>query len=168
MAESKRTITAAGRKKYEEELYRREHETRDEINERLKVAREFGDLSENAEYDAAREEQATNEDRINELKHILATAEVVDVSTMASGDLTAAVGTMVELENEQGRRITFALVGTTETNSLLNQISNESPAGEALIGHKTGEEISFITPVGKIAKYRIVSIRVAERGDADE
>ena len=165
MAESKRTITAAGRKKYEEELYAREHERRDEINERLKTAREFGDLSENAEYDAAREEQATNEDRINELKHILATAEVVDASSISAGDLTAAVGTEVELEAANGRSLTFALVGTTETNSLLNQISNESPAGEALIGHKAGDEISFITPGGKVAKYRIANIRVAERAE---
>ncbi len=167
MAESKRTITAAGRKKYEQELYTREHETREEINERLRIAREFGDLSENAEYDAAREEQAANEDRINDLKHILATAEVVETSSIDARDLTAAVGTEVELESAQGRRITFALVGTTETNSLLNQISNESPAGEALIGHKAGDEISFTTPAGKVATYRITNIRVAERSDSE-
>lgn len=162
MAESKRTITAAGRKEYEAELYRREHETREEINERLRVAREFGDLSENAEYDAAREEQAANEDRIKELEHILATTEVVDMSLIDESDLTAAVGTEVELEDARGNHITFALVGTTEINSLANKISNESPVGEALIGHKVGEEISFMTPSGKVATYTIVHIRVAE------
>lgn len=167
MAETQRTITAAGRKKYEEELYNREHDTRDEINERLQVAREFGDLSENAEYDAAREEQAANEARIHELKQILATAKVVDESDINLRDLTAAVGTEVEIENAQGKRLTFALVGTTETNSLLNQISNESPVGEALIGHRTGDDISFMLPSGKMATYRIVSIRIAKQ-DADE
>ena len=165
MAEIRRTITAAGRKKYEEELFTREHDTRDEINERLQVAREFGDLSENAEYDAAREEQAANEARINELKQILATAQVVDVSNINTSDLTAAVGTEVVIENAQGNRLTFSLVGTNETNSLLNQISNESPVGEALIGHRMGDDISFMMPSGKMATYRIVSIRVAERAE---
>lgn len=165
MADTKRTITASGRKKYEEELYTREHDTRDEINERLQVAREFGDLSENAEYDAAREEQAANEARINELKQILATAEVVDVSNINASDLTAAVGTEVVIENAQGNRLTFSLVGTNETNSLLNQISNESPVGEALIGHRTGDEIAFMMPSGKMANYRIVSIKIAERAE---
>lgn len=165
MAESKRTITAAGRKEYEQELYRREHETREEINERLKTAREFGDLSENAEYDAAREEQAANEARINELEHILATTEVVDMSKISESDLTAAVGTEVELEDARGMRLTFALVGTTEINSLVNRISNESPVGEALIGHKMGDTISFITPSGKPASYRITRIRITEPSD---
>ena len=169
MAESKRTITAAGRKKLEEELYTREHETREEINKRLQEAREFGDLSENAEYDAAREEQSTNESRINELKQIIATAEVVDASNINVGDLSAAVGTEVELEAQNGRRITFSLVGTTETNSLLNQISNESPAGEALIGHRVGDSISFVTPAGKMASYKITNIRIVNEGqDAAE
>ena len=165
MADTRRTITAAGRKKYEEELFTREHDTRDEINERLQVAREFGDLSENAEYDAAREEQAANEARINELKQILATAEVVDVSNINTSDLTAAVGTEVMIENAQGKRLTFSLVGTNESNSLQNQISNESPVGEALIGHRMGDEISFMMPSGKMASYRIVSIKVAERAE---
>jgi transcription elongation factor GreA len=165
MADTRRTITAAGRKKYEEELFTREHDTRDEINERLQVAREFGDLSENAEYDAAREEQAANEKRINELKQILATAKVVDVSNINTRDLTAAVGTEVMIENAQGKRLTFSLVGTNETNSLQNQISNESPVGEALIGHRMGDEISFMMPSGKMASYRIVSIKVAERAE---
>ena len=169
MAESRQTITAAGRKKYEEELYTREHETRDEINKRLQEAREFGDLSENAEYDAAREEQSANESRINVLKQILATAEVADASAINMADLTVAVGTEVELEDTSGRRVTFSLVGTTETNSLLNQISNESPAGEALIGHRSGDSISFMLPSGKMASYRIVGIKIVNEGqDTDE
>lgn len=168
MADSEKTITAAGRKKYEEELYTREHETREEINKRLKEAREYGDLSENAEYDAAREEQSANESRINELKQIIATAKVVDTSSINMGDLTAAVGTEVELEDAGGRRMTFALVGTTETNSLLNQISNESPAGEALIGHRIGETISFMTPAGRMVSYKIAGIRIVNDGQEND
>ena len=164
MAESKRTITAAGRKKLEEELYTREHETREEINKRLQEAREFGDLSENAEYDAAREEQSTNESRINEIRQILAVAKTVEADVFM-----ASVGTIVEIVDQDGKRIEFALVGTTETNSLLNQISNESPAGEALIGHRVGDSISFVTPAGKMASYKITNIRIVNEGqDAAE
>ena len=165
MAASKNDITAAGLRKLEEELKRREGETRDQINARLREAREFGDLSENAEYDAAREEQAANDSRINELKHIIATAKIAEVN---ENDLTAAVGTKVKLENAQGHQLVFSLVATTETNSLLNQISNESPVGEALVGHRTGDEISFMMPSGKMATYRIVGIEIAEASDSDE
>lgn len=167
MAANIGAITAQGRKDYEEELYRREHEISDEINKRLQEAREFGDLSENAEYDAAREEQKANNDRISELRQILATAEVVDLDKIDVRDLTAGVGTEVELEGENGRRNSFFLVGTTETDSLANRISNESPAGEALIGHRVGDRVSFTTPAGKIRTFRITNIRVATHG-ADE
>lgn len=167
MAANTQTITSAGRKKYEEELYAREHEIRDEINKRLQEAREFGDLSENAEYDAAREQQAENESRIAELVQILATAEVVETATMDVRNLAAAVGTEVELEDARGKRITFALVGTTETDSLLNRISNESPAGEALVGSHVGDEVSFVTPAGKVRKYRVVNIRITERHNGE-
>lgn len=168
MAASTQTITSAGRKKYEEELYSREHEIRDEINKRLQEAREFGDLSENAEYDAAREQQAENESRIAELIQILATAEVVEMTAVDERDLAAAVGTEVELVDANGKHITFALVGTTETDSLLNRISNESPAGEALVGHRVGDEVSFTTPAGRVRTYRIVNIRITKHDEAGE
>jgi transcription elongation factor GreA len=158
MAASTQTITSAGRKKYEEELYSREHEIRDEINKRLQEAREFGDLSENAEYDAAREQQAENESRIAELIQILATAEVVEMTAVDEHDLAAAVGTEVELVDANGKHITFALVGTTETDSLLNRISNESPLGAALIGHVAGDTVSYETPTGKTREFTIRNI----------
>lgn len=81
-------------------------------------------------------------------------------------DLAAAVGTEVELVDANGKHVTFALVGTTETDSLLNRISNESPAGEALVGHKVGDEVSFTTPAGRVRTYRIVSVRITKHDEA--
>lgn len=149
-------ITPEGRQSLVEELAWREGENHDEIVERIKEARGFGDLSENAEYDAAKEAQSQNESRINEIRHILATAKVVD----SAGDagLTVSIGTTVELEDPKGRRTSFTIVGTTETDSINNKISNESPAGAALIGRTVGDEISFSTPNGKVKKYKVVEI----------
>lgn len=155
-------LTPEGRKKLEAELEEREHRIHDEIGEQLRVARSYGDLSENAEYDAAREAQAQNEARINDIRHILATAKVVDAATMGK---TVAVGTIVELEDKQGKRVSFSLVGTTETNSLAHRISNESPAGAALIGHVVGDEVSFVTPAGTQREYTVVDITLPEAND---
>lgn len=152
-------LTPAGRQELEDELFWREHELHDEIGEQLREARGFGDLSENAEYDAAREAQARNETRITEIRTILATAKVVDATNMEAGT-GARVGTIVELEDAKGKRTEFALVGTTETNSLQHRISNESPAGAALIGHVVGDTVSFVTPAGAVREYKIVDIRL--------
>ena len=122
------TLTAEGRQKLVDELAYREGELRDEIVERLKEARSFGDLSENSEYDAAKEEQSQNESKI------------------------------VELEDERGKKTKFTIVGTTETNSLEHKISNESPAGQALIGCGKGDQVEFTTPTGKSKSYTVVSI----------
>lgn len=157
MAADEIILTPAGKRELEDELYRREHQLHDEIGEQLRVARGFGDLSENAEYDAAREAQARNESRIKEIRQILATARVVDAT---AGDIGARVGTVVELQDSRGKRVSFALVGTTETNSLEHRISNESPAGAALIGHVVGDTVSFMTPAGKLREYTIVDIRL--------
>lgn len=157
MAADEIILTPAGKRELEDELYRREHQLHDEIGEQLRVARGFGDLSENAEYDAAREAQARNESRIKEIRQILATARVVDAT---AGDIGARVGTVVELQDSRGKRVSFALVGTTETNSLEHRISNESPAGAALIGHVVGDTVSFITPAGRLREYTIVDIRL--------
>ena len=165
MAADEIILTPAGRKELEDELYRREHELHDEIGEQLRVARAFGDLSENAEYDAAREAPERNEARSTEIRHILATARVVDPTSMGK---VVAVGTEVELEDKGGHRISFALVGTTETDSLAHRISNESPAGAALVGHVVGDEVSFVTPAGKLREYTIVDIRLPKVGGASE
>lgn len=148
-------LTREGREQLEQELAERKGARREEIIERLKEARGFGDLSENAEYDAAREDQGQNESRIAEIEKILAVARISD------GDaFSVSIGSKVEIEDENGRRMTFQIVGTTQTNSLNHLISNESPAGKAMIGHVVGDRVSFTTPSGKVREYTITNIEV--------
>ena len=149
-------LTSEGRQKLVEELAYREGEKHDEIVERIKEARGFGDLSENSEYDAAKEEQSRNESRINEIRQILAVATVVEDG--ARSELRVSIGTTVELADANGKKTSFTIVGTTETNSLEHKISNESPAGQALIGHIAGETVEFTTPNGRTRAYTITSI----------
>ena len=148
-------LTREGLEKLRAELEERKGPRRDEIIERLKEARGFGDLSENAEYDAAREEQARNESRINDIEQILAVARVADGDSMS-----VSIGSKVEIEDERGKRMTFQIVGTTQTDSLNHLISNESPAGKAMIGHVKGDRVSFTTPSGKVRQYTITNIEV--------
>ncbi len=149
-------LTAEGRARLVEELAYREGEKHDEIIERIKEARGFGDLSENSEYDAAKEEEARNAARVNEIRQILSIATVVEAGS--SHDLTVSIGTTVELEDERGKKSTFTIVGTTETNSLEHKISNESPVGAALVGHREGDEIEVVAPSGKTRKYTVTAI----------
>lgn len=150
------TLTAEGRQKLVDELAYREGELRDEIVERLKEARSFGDLSENSEYDPAKEEQSQNESKIAEIRQTLSVARVVEDAQ--HGGIRVSIGTTVELEDERGKKTKFTIVGTTETNSLEHKISNESPAGQALIGCGKGDQVEFTTPAGKTKSYTIVSI----------
>ncbi|MDO4850018.1 MAG: transcription elongation factor GreA [Coriobacteriia bacterium] len=157
MADAKNIVlTPEGRQKLVEELAYREGEKHDEIVERIKEARGFGDLSENSEYDAAKEEQSHNESRINEIRQILASAKVVAAGDVR--DLAVSIGTTVELEDAKGKKTAFTIVGTTETNSLEHKISNESPVGAALIGHKKGDEVEVVAPSGKSRTYTITGI----------
>ena len=148
-------LTAEGRQRLVDELAYREGEKHDEIVERIKEARGFGDLSENSEYDAAKEEEARNASRINEIRQILSIATVVEAG---SGELTVSIGTTVELEDEKGAKTSFTIVGTTETNSLEHKISNESPVGAALVGHKEGDKIEVVAPSGRSRSYTITAI----------
>ena len=168
MAAEKIFLTPEGKKELEDELYRREHATRAEIGDMLREARGFGDLSENAEYDGAREAQAENEARIGEIKRTLSVAEVIDVSRMDQRNLVAAVGTTVELEDASGKHLTFSLVGAAQTNSLKHCISDVSPAGAAIVGHVVGDKISFMTPAGKMRELTIVNISISEGSQASE
>ena len=150
-------LTPEGKQKLLDELAFREGEKSEEIKAALQEARGFGDLSENAEFDAAKEEQSQNASRITEIRQILSVAKVVeDIGKMRS--LKVSIGTTVELDDESGKKTKFTIVGTTETDSLNRKISNESPAGAALIGHKKGDEIEFVTPSGKTKKYTITAI----------
>lgn len=148
------TLTPEGRQKLVDELAYREGEKHDEIVERIKVARDFGDLSENSEFDDAKEEEAKNASRINEIRTILATAKVID----AANGLEVSIGCTVELTDAKGKKTTFTIVGTTETNSLEHKISNESPAGAAVIGHEVGDHVFFSSPSGKVREYTITNV----------
>ena len=157
MATNNTILTPEGYAKLEQELRDLEQQKLD-IADQLRVAREFGDLSENAEYDAAREAQAQNEARINEVRHILNTAQVADNEVVGERGTMVSVGSTVELVGTDGKSVKFTIVGTTETNSLAHRISNESPAGAALVGHVVGDQIVFSTPSGRQRTFTIKAI----------
>ena len=155
--EAKKTIlTYAGLKKLEEELEHLKVVKRKEVAGKIKEAREQGDLSENAEYDAAKDEQRDIEARIEELEKILKNAEVVvedevDLETINVGCTVSVYDREFEEEME------YKIVGSTEANSLQGKISNESPVGRALIGCKIGDVVSIETQAGMI-EYEVLKI----------
>ena len=148
-------LTVEGRQKLEEELAYREGDLTKEIVERIKVARDFGDLSENSEYDDAREEQAKNAARINEIRAILANAKDAEDT---GHTFTVSLGCVVELVDENGEVTEVTIVGSTETDSLRHRISNESPIGRAIINHAEGETVEVQLPSGKTRTYTITKI----------
>lgn len=154
MDASQIVLTAEGRQKLVEELAWREGDYAKEIVEDIKEARAFGDLSENSEYDAAKDKQAQNAARIAEIQAILANAQIA----ASTGDLTVSIGSTVTLVDPNGELIEVTLVGTTETNSLEHKISNESPVGHAIIGHGEGDSVEVVTPSGKTRVYTIAEI----------
>lgn len=154
MDASQIVLTAEGRQKLVEELAWREGDYAKEIVEDIREARAFGDLSENSEYDAAKDKQAQNAARIAEIQAILANAQVA----AAAGDLTVSIGSTVSLIDPNGEVMEVTLVGTTETNSLEHKISNESPVGHAIIGHGEGDSVEVVTPSGKTRVYTIAKI----------
>lgn len=154
MDASQIVLTAEGRQKLVEELAWREGDYAKEIVEDIKEARAFGDLSENSEYDAAKDKQAQNAARIAEIQAILANAQIA----ASTGDLTVSIGSTVTLVDPNGELIEVTLVGTTETNSLEHKISNESPVGHAIIGHGEGDSVEVVTPSGRTRVYTIAKI----------
>lgn len=124
------------------------------IAERIKSAREFGDLSENAEYTSALQEQEKVESRIAELEHILQNVEVI---TKPRGDSKVQLGSKVGLKDGGGKTKEFQVVGTVEADPLNGKISDESPIGQALLGKKLGDEVEIKTPV-ETATYKVVEI----------
>ena len=140
----------------EEELEYLKTVKRVEVAERIKVARSFGDLSENAEYDAAKNEQAFMEGRIMELENTLRNAQVV-TDEEAPSDMVTVGSKVVLHDNEKNRDITYHVVGSSESDPLKGRISNESPVGKALFGRKLGEEVKIQVPAGTFS-YTIVSI----------
>ena len=157
MEAKKNILTYEGLKKYEEELQDLKVVKRREVAEKIKEAREQGDLSENAEYDAAKDEQRDIEARIEELEKILKNAEVVDEDEV---DLEVInIGCRVKiLDVEYNDELEYKIVGSTEANSLKGKISNESPVGKALIGKKVGDVITVETQAGAF-QYKVLEIQ---------
>ena len=151
-----RELTLTDKKKLEEELAELV-EAKKRVAEEIKIARGFGDLSENAEYDAAKKEEARVYGRLAELEELLRTATFVD-DTAVSTD-TVAVGTVVRVcDMEFNEEDEYTLVGFTEADPTKLFISQESPIGEALVGKRVGEEVDVKTP-GGVVKMKILSIR---------
>lgn len=144
-------ITAEGKKELEQELETLKSR-RGEIAEKIAEARDYGDLSENAEYDAAREDQGLVESRIAEIEDILMNAELIKSSRKS----TVGIGSKVELKFNK-KTIAYTVVGPVEANPIEGKISNESPIGLALFGKKVGEVAEVATPKGTI-KYEIVTV----------
>ena len=146
MENKKTKYTVEGFEKLKEEYEYLKNVRRQEVKEQLKEARSFGDLSENSEYDEARDQQAKVESRIAELEYLIKNAEVVDTETIKN---VVALGSTVELEYTDGRKVTYNLVGSNEVDPMNKKISDQSPIGMAVIGHKKGETVTIETPAGE-------------------
>lgn len=157
MEEKKNLLTYAGLKALEDELHDLKVVKRKEVAQKIKEAREQGDLSENAEYDAAKDEQRDIEARIEEIEKILKNAEVV-VEDEVDLDTINVGCTVKVLDKEYDEEMEFKLVGSSEANSLQGKISNESPVGKALIGAKVGETVTVETQAGEM-QYQVLEIQ---------
>ena len=157
MADKKHILTYTGLKQYEDELQDLKVNKRQEIAQKIKEAREQGDLSENAEYDAAKDEQRDIEARIEQLEKLLKNAEVVVEEEIDLEKINIGCRVKV-LDMEFNEEMEFKIVGSTEANSLQNKISNESPVGHALLGKKAGDIVDVETQAGVI-QYKVLEIQ---------
>ena len=154
MANDNYVLTQEGKEKLEEELHYLETEKRAEIGERIKVAREFGDISENSEYDDAKNEQGMMEARIAEISRILSEATVVNTPKRSS---KVNIGSVVTVDMN-GRERVFTIVGGAESDAAEGKISNESPVGQALLGCKKGDEATTTGPTGRDITLTVLKI----------
>ena len=156
MAEVKETLlTAEGLKKLEEELAHFKSVRRIEVAQRIKTAIEYGDISENSEYDDAKNEQAFIEGHIIELENKINTAKIIDEKTRTSA---VSVGSKVKLlDTAYNEEIEYVIVGSSEADPFNNRISNESPGGSAILGKKQGDSVEVNTPDGPVT-FKILSI----------
>ncbi|ODJ49487.1 transcription elongation factor GreA [Brochothrix thermosphacta DSM 20171 = FSL F6-1036] len=150
-------MTLEGKKKLEDEIHELKTVKRKEVVERIKIARGFGDLSENSEYDAAKDEQAFVEGRITTLENMVRNAEIIDSSDSAN-DIVSIGKTITFKELPKGDDETYTIVGSAEADPFKGLISNDSPIAKALLGHKVNEEVSVPTPSGEV-NVRIVDIK---------
>ena len=151
-------LTREGLDKLQRELEELRTTRRSEIAERIKYAKEFGDISENAEYDDAKNEQAMLEARIAQLEERLRSATVIDASDLDTD--MVRVGSIVHVK-EGGKSTKYTIVGSAEAKPAELKLSNESPVGKALLGHKRGEEVTFPTPKGE-RRLKITKIEAAK------
>ncbi|TMM01008.1 MAG: transcription elongation factor GreA [Actinobacteria bacterium] len=152
-------LTPDGYKKLQQEIQYLSTEKRRDIAERIRVAREFGDIAENAEYDSAKNEQAHLEARIAVLEERLKNARVVTRKEIKSGEVS--VGTKVRLRDVKANKtVEYHIVGSAEANPAENKLSNESPVGKAIMGRKKGETVEVAAPRGTL-KFKIMDIKAA-------
>ncbi|MES3031106.1 MAG: transcription elongation factor GreA [Patescibacteria group bacterium] len=154
MIEAQQYLTSEKLQEFTKELDFLKTDKRKEVAEALEYAKKLGDLSENAEYNEARQDQAEVEDRINHLEHVLKSAVIVDVQ---HGD-TAMIGSTVKVQKTGDKDVrTYKIVGSEEADMASGKISNLSPIGSALLGKKKGDTFSFSTPKGK-TEYKLIGI----------
>lgn len=152
-------LTPEGLEKLQEELEMLQTTRRREVAERIKEAREFGDIAENSEYDDAKNEQAMVESRIAQLEERLRSAQVIERKDIATD--TVKVGTLVHVKDEKtGKSVKYTIVGSAEADPAQAKLSNESPVGRALMGRKRGEVVSVKVPRGPARKLKITKIDV--------
>jgi transcription elongation factor GreA len=149
-------LTPEGQARLEEELRHMETVRRREVGERIKEAKEFGDISENSEYDDAKNEQAWVESRIIEINQILAHATIIHMPR--KGD-KVTLGSKVQLKDAETSEVhVYRLVGSAEADPAHNRISNESPVGQAILGAKKGDVVKVTVPSGRVLEYTVLSI----------
>lgn len=158
MATKETQITAEGLRKLEEELAERRGPIREEIVERLKEARAQGDLSENSEYDQAKEDQGKNEGRILELEMMIKTAVIIDTNLPSKEGVVTLGCTVLLKDMETGEEESYTVVGTTEADPFNNRISNESPVGAAIINRQVHDIVVANTPAGELS-YEILEVK---------
>ncbi len=152
-----RVVTEEGLEQLTERLNYLKTVKRYEIADRIKVARGYGDLSENAEYDEAKQEQGFVEGEINNLENILKNIKVVKDDEISTD--VVSIGNIVKVNNSlSGDDLEYRIVGSTEANIREGKLSNESPVGKALVGHRVGDQVSVEVPAGKVV-YKILDIR---------
>jgi len=150
-------MTEAGKEKLEQELEYLKSVKRKEVVERIKIARSFGDLSENSEYDSAKEEQAFVEGRITTLENMIRNAKIIQ-DDEANSDTVTLGKTVTFVELPDGDEETYTIVGSAEADPFEGKISNDSPIAKSLIGHKVGQEVTVATPGGEM-RVKIVTIK---------
>jgi transcription elongation factor GreA len=152
-------LTPEGLEKLKQEIEELSTVKRREVAERIREAREFGDISENSEYDDAKNEQAMLESRIASLEDKLRSARVIEASEL-DGDVVR-VGSLVSITDDKGKDAQYTIVGSTESDPKQNRLSNESPVGKALVGKKKGDTAKVQLPSGKTRELKITAIEVA-------